>query len=195
MLNNILSQEWRHKQTGVVLPVALILLLVLTIAGLTAAKRANTHDAITQNLRVSNVAQQSAESALRYCEAVVIDMVDNAGVNFAADASRVGKVGITSPEFPTALWLQPANWTTASPNRILAPLNFAAAVSADSRAIPPPQCIAEPMTNKRYLITARGFSVDATFGAGGRLATGAEVWLQSILSPQIPVQSAGGGNG
>lgn len=176
----------RRRQAGVVLPVALILLVVLTFAGLSAAKRSTTHDVIAQNLRVNEVAQQSAESALRYCEAVVMDLVDNAGKNYVADAARVGKVEIPNPESVNALWLQPANWSAASVNRISAPMAFAATVRVESQGIPPPQCIAEAMTNRRYLITARGHSADATFNAGGGLATGAEVWLQSILSPQIP---------
>lgn len=184
----------RNQQNGAVLPVALILLVVLTFAGLSAAKRATTHDVIAQNLRVNEVAQQSAESALRHCEAVVMDLVDNAGANFPQDAQRVGKVAIASPEVGTALWLQAASWSAASVNRISAPMAFAAEVRAQSQGVPAPQCIAEPMTNGRYLVTARGHSADATFAAGGRLATGAEVWLQSILTPQIPVQSAGGGN-
>ncbi len=194
MLSKHLKPYSPRDQNGAVLPVALILLVVLTFAGLSAARRATTHDVIAQNLRLNEVAQQSAESALRHCEAVVMDLVDNAGANFAADAARVGTVEIPTPESPTALWQQPANWSAASVNRISAPMAFTAEVRVESQGIPAPQCIAEPMTNGRYLVTARGHSADATFDAGGRLATGAEVWLQSILSPQIPVQSAGGGN-
>jgi Tfp pilus assembly protein PilX len=173
--------------------VALILLIVLTFAGLSSAKRATTHDVIAQNLRINEVAQQSAEAALRHCEAVVIDLVDNAGAMFPADAARVGNAEIATPEHPAALWLQPANWAAASARLIQAPPVYSVNVRADSQGIPPPQCIAERLTNNRYLVTARGHSADATFDANGRLITGAEVWLQSILSPQIPVQSPGGG--
>lgn len=186
MSTTCLNPLSRNQQNGAVLPVALILLVVLTFAGLSAAKRATTHDVIAQNLRVNEVAQQSAESALRHCEAVVMDLVDNAGANFVADAARVGVVEIPDPAFANALWQQPASWTAASANRILAPMAFAAEVRAGSQGIPPPQCIAEPMPNGRYLVTARGHSADATFNAAGQLATGAEVWLQSILSPRIP---------
>lgn len=182
-------------QAGAILPVALILLIVLTLAGLSSAKRATTHDVVAQNLRVTEVAQLSAESGLRHCEAVVVDLVDNAGTNHSLDAPRVGKVVIADPETATALWLQPANWSAGSAHRILAPMVFDADVRAEAKGVPPPQCIAEPLSNKRYLITARGHSADATFNANGRLLTGSEVWLQSILSPQTPVQSAGGGNG
>lgn len=183
----------RRPQAGAVLPVALILLIVLTFAGLSSAKRATTHDVVAQNLRINEIAQQSAEAALRHCEAVVMDLVDNAGKGFPADAARVGKVAIATPQSPGALWSQPANWSAASANRISAPMAFAAEVRVEARGVPPPQCIAEPMANGRYLVTARGHSADATFNANGRLITGAEVWLQSILSPQIPVQSPGGG--
>jgi Tfp pilus assembly protein PilX len=182
------------RQAGAVLPVALVLLVVMTIAGLLSARRATTNDAIAHNLRVNEIAQQSAESALRHCEAVVIDMVDNAGANHPNDVMRVGSTEIADPQTATALWLQPANWADGSANRIVAPLSFDAGVRAESRGVPPPHCIAEALANGRYLITARGLSADATFDANGRLESGSEVWLQSILSPQVPIQSAGGGN-
>lgn len=183
----------RRTQAGAVLPVALILLIVLTFASLSSAKRVTTHDVIAQNLRINEVAQQSAEAALRHCEAVVIDLVDNAGTTYPADAARVGNTAIATPQDPAALWLQPANWAAASANLIQAPPVYSANVRADSQGAPPPQCIAERLPDNRYLVTARGHSADATFDANGRLITGAEVWLQSILSPQIPVQSPGGG--
>lgn len=183
-----------RQQAGAVLPVALILLVVMTMAGLLSAKRAATHDAIAHNLRVNEIAQQSAESALRHCEAVVIDMEDNGGGTYPADVVRVGTTEISDPEAPGALWLQPANWADSSANRIVAPLSFNASVRAESQGLPPPQCIAQALTNGRYLITARGLSADATFDANGRLVSGSEVWLQSILTPQVPTQSAGGGN-
>jgi Tfp pilus assembly protein PilX len=183
----------KHTQDGAVLPVAMILLIVVTFAGLSSAKRATTHEVIAQNLRISEVAQQNAEAALRHCEAVVMDLVDNSGTTFPADAARVGNTAIAAPEDQAALWLQPASWAAASTNLIHAPLVYSANVRSESQGAPPPQCIAEPMTDNRYLVTARGHSADATFEANGRLITGAEVWLQSILSPQIPVQSPGGG--
>ena len=188
------DQASRSQQVGAVLPVALVLLIIVTIAGLQSARRATTHDVIAHNLRVNEVAQQSAESALRHCEAVVIDLVDNAGAAYPAEVARLGTAVIADPEVVTALWLQPASWAVGSVNRILAPMNFNAAVRADSQGIPPPQCIAEPLTNNRYLITARGLSADATFDTNGRLLSGAEVWLQSVLSPKTPVQSTEGGN-
>lgn len=183
-----------RRQAGAVLPVALVLLVVMTIAGLVSAKRAATHDMIAHNLRANEVAQMSAESALRHCEAVVIDMVDNGGTTYAADVGRVSTTEIANPETPNALWLQPASWADSSANRIVAPLSFNASVRADSQGVPPPQCIAQALTSRRYLITARGLSADATFDANGQLVSGSEVWLQSILTPEIPTQSAGGGN-
>ena len=177
---------YRHE-SGAVLPVALILLILLTLAGLSSAKRAITHDVVAQNLRVNEVAQQSAESALRHCEAVVMDLVDNKGAKFPADAARVGRVVIADAEAPAALWAQPANWAAGSASRIVAPMAFTANVRAGAQGIPAPMCIAEAMAPDRYLITARGHSADSTFNANGHLITGAEVWMQSILSPQIPL--------
>lgn len=192
--NPRMEQAAAQRQTGSVLPVALILLIVLTFAGLSSARRANTHELVAHNLRVNEVAQQSAEAGLRHCEAVVMDAVDNAGLGYPNEVARLGTVVINDPGSAGALWKQPQHWNAASPHRILAPMVFDANTRQEAQGVPPPQCVAEPMPSGRFLITARGHSADATFDANGRLLTGAEVWLQSILSPQTPVRSSGGGN-
>ncbi len=60
----------RH-QSGVVLVISLILLLVLTILGITAASVTQLEEKMAGNLRDMNLAFQSAETALREAEDVL----------------------------------------------------------------------------------------------------------------------------
>lgn len=81
------------KARGIALPVVLILLVAVAFAGLLAARRSTTVEEITNNARLIHVARQAAQSALRYCEAVVIDTVESGAVYDAAVKSMVGRPG------------------------------------------------------------------------------------------------------
>jgi len=61
------------KQQGVVLIVALVLLLVLTVAGISAIRLANVEERMTGNFGDRNVAFQAAEGALRQAEQFIQD--------------------------------------------------------------------------------------------------------------------------
>jgi len=57
-----------HNQSGVVLVISLIILLLLTIIGLTAMQTTALEEKMAGNLRDKNLAFQAAESALRVAE-------------------------------------------------------------------------------------------------------------------------------
>jgi type IV pilus assembly protein PilX len=56
------------QQNGVVLAIALILLFVMTLIGITALQTTLLQEKITANLNEANLAMQSADSALREAE-------------------------------------------------------------------------------------------------------------------------------
>lgn len=184
------------KARGIALPVVLILLVAVAFAGLLAARRSTTVEEITNNARLIHVARQAAQSALRYCEAVVIDTVESGAVYDAAVKSMVGtSTQLASPDDPAARWSALANWIPGTASLIEVPRQETSASAVLSSA-PQPYCMAEAMTNGRYLITARGLSASAAIDpSNGRLVdnAGSEVWLQSILSPSIPVRASGAG--
>jgi len=64
-----------NRQKGVVLVVSLIMLLLLTIIGLTGTQVTSLEEKMTGNSRNQNLAFQSAESALRAGEAVLTQAV------------------------------------------------------------------------------------------------------------------------
>lgn len=180
-------------EQGIVLPVVLILLLVLAFVGLFAARRAATVEEISNNARVSQVATQAAQSALNYCEAVVIDSQGD-GDRFD-DATRKlvqNTDPLTGPEDTNAAWASLANWADSSTVRLTVPVAPGEAATVLSSA-PAPHCIAEALEGGQFLITARGLSVGASYNNNGQLQGGSEVWLQSIITPRVPVVSTEGG--
>ena len=177
---------------GVALPVVLIMLVVLAFAGLLAARRSAGLQEISTNARVRQAAELSAQTALRQCEAIVIDVVDNDGALHGGLQKHFGTIELADPGDANALWQNKDNWTGGAAHAI--PVNPAnTKVSKDAERLPPAHCLIEPMQGERYLITARGVSAGARVDADGRLEGGSEVWLQSVISPKVPVRSGEGG--
>lgn len=190
-----MTERLMQRQRGVVLPIALILLVIVSFAGLYAARTSANHEQFSNNLRTSNVARQAAEIGLRFCESVVIDIRDNEGAIHGGLNANISTVEITDAQIDSnvALWTSLANWADSSANLITVPLVYDGNVKADARLTNAPTCIAQTMSNDRVLVTARGLSNDAQVDGNGRLEAGSEIWLQSILTPGAPLASAQGG--
>lgn len=152
----------RHAQSGVVLIVVLIMLVVIGLISATSMRSALTADQISNNARLESLAKQAAQIALRFCEAQVTQ-----------DAPV-----ITIQAAGTKAWQSYNNWKSNMATTMTADYMK----SADSAFTPSnrPQCMAEvsPDSADLYIVTARGFGpdYDATTNAG------AVVWLQSFVS-------------
>lgn len=168
---------------GSVLIIGLLLLLILTLLGLSSMGTTLLQEKMANNMRDQNLAFQAAEAALQDGEQYVIG---NAPVGF--NSSCNGGLCLPSttgtPVWATVNWSNPANVITASP-----PLSYLAAqpayiieqlppvptpgvnLSQQQYGNPPPQF---------YRITARatGGNVAAS-GAGGVSVT----MLQSVYQP------------
>jgi type IV pilus assembly protein PilX len=179
----------------VALPVVLILLIVIALAGMVAARRSAGVEEITNNTRIGQVAQLSAQSALSFCEGVVIDAVEGGSIHdVATKAKLVTAPELADPNDALARWPTLANWIPGAPALIQVPIQASGASAALSTAAHP-YCMAEAMTDNRYLITARGLSTGAEIDAAtGRLVgnAGSEVWLQAVISPDVPVLTSTG---
>lgn len=167
----------RHR--GFVLPTALIFLIIMTLVGITAIRRATSEEKISGNIRAQNLAFQAAEAALRFCQ----KDLENTGPNGRLPldtgvAVTVSSIPILPYVAPTTgslpeTWKDKANWTAA--NSFTLPANTVINVAAQ------PQCMIEEWTfvvsgggvKKAYLITARGVgAVDTSV-----------VWLQATIRP------------
>jgi type IV pilus assembly protein PilX len=182
-------------EKGVVLPIALIMLVIISFAGLLAARNSATFEQFSNNMRTNQVARISAEDALRQCERIARASAEESGA-FAADVARIATAGSINADTEAAirmgLWNTHANWAAGAANLItVIPSYMGSDVQSNAQIRNPPTCIVQTMVNDRFLITARGLSNDATVSEGGVLMTGSEVWLQSILSPGIPTMGPG----
>lgn len=183
-----------NHERGIVLPMALIMLVIISFAGLLAARKSASTEQFSNNMRTTQVSRQSAELALRHCERVAISFQaiadgETPDVNYsAAVLAKVSTTQIAAPTDTTAVWKAKANWKSSGANLISVTPTYGTAVAAGAKLVQNPSCVVQKMTNNRYLITARGLSSDATVDtSSGELASGSEVWLQSILVPTKPI--------
>lgn len=175
-----------RRQHGIVLPMAMILLVILSFAGLLAAKNAATHEQFSNNIRTTQVANQAAEAGLRFCERVAIDSFDDEAdtvVSSAADMLKVYTTELTSPEDATAEWRTKSNWLAGAGNLISSYTTYSSNVDANAELINAPTCIIQKLVNDSFVVTSRGLSNDAELDASGVLSGGSEVWMQSIITP------------
>lgn len=186
----------RQKQIqGIVLPIALIMLVIISFAGLMAARNSASYEQFSNNMRTNQVARQAAEAALRYCERAAIDKAESTGDSTYSEA--VDKVYTADPvltNIDQGIWNSKANWGSTGANLITVNLTYTNDVKSASQIKDgnQPTCIIESLSNGRYLVTSRGLSNDASV-TDGALTTGSEVWLQSILVPGAPIVSVNNG--
>lgn len=195
--NSLISPPSRRPpsgESGIVLPVALALLLVVLVAGVSAARVSLAHHAFADNLRTTQVARQAAEIGLAYCQQVVVDLMDNDSERFGTDVT--GRV--LSPAAPeTAVtnghWNTLTHWSAAGEHLITVPQGYSSTVKPEAELRHSPVCMAELISEDRFVITARGLSNDAELDDQARVTHGSEMWLQSVLKPIASIASSRGG--
>lgn len=69
------KSTYQHKERGAVLVVGLVMVLLISIIGISAIRGSNLQEAIAGNMRERNLAFQASESALRVGESTVADQV------------------------------------------------------------------------------------------------------------------------
>ncbi len=164
-------------QTGLVLPLVLIFLVIMMLLGTAVIRNVSLEEKMAGNLRNRNLAFQAAEQALRHCEtSVQLNRI-------AADNIVIHPEGPmqTSPNVGKNYWEVESNWTGSVPLAVTVPRS-AAEESANATEIlqQRPQCMVEILNssllsttstaaseleggNKKtqYRITARGVGLDA----------------------------------
>lgn len=169
----------RRPQHGIVLVVALILLAVMTLSAVASFRGVLTADVFSNNVRTHALALQSAEQALRYCEAQLALPVPEVPVQ------PLPATGSGEPQ----LWQDLSTWQGLPAMASPVPAALVQTVGSPVGAGPVPQCLIEEMLLPRvkgstesaaFLVTARGFSPDYQHDALGT-PTGAEVWVQSVI--------------
>lgn len=165
-----------HRQAGVVLIVALVMLVIIGLASAAIMRNVLTGDTVSDNNRRQAHALQAAQAALRYCEGKV---QDDAAANALPAVANIDDEDWKN----FSNWLKAAS-TAGAPKTV--PASFLTP-GGTNPTVPKklPQCMAQFRTvgaGKVIVVTARGFSenyeADSTTG---RTQAGAVVWLQSII--------------
>ena len=152
--------------------VALILLLILTLLGVTVARMQTGEERMAQNDQNHQLAIQAAEAALRFAESGLLQGIyfqfsqDTAGqYTRPTNSSVVDTINWTSPGAAVLTYTGPAlSAVTLSAQPVFLIETLPAVASAGKQAnmegyastVPPPQI---------YRITAHGYGGDATAGA------------------------------
>ena len=148
----MLKSPVASRQRGVVLPLALVILVMVTMIAVVAMRGVTTEERISANLRSSSVAFEQSELALRYCEQIALAGGD------PLLAARIDSTSVTG-----LAWRDPANWGTSSTKLQHPPTGQYSGLSAPGcliEAVRAPLGRTETSTrveNAAYTITARGF--------------------------------------
>ena len=171
----------RSSQRGVVLIMSLLMLVIVSLLAMTTMKSALSSESISGGVRHTQLAQQAAEMALRYCENAVYDH---------ANGTASLPSGLVVQDFSaTPKWQGGSTtWDEINPAIYVLPLNEVNNNGAPYKR--PPECLVEHLAapgtaehNTVFAITARGFGpeVAKVDSSPDRRPRGSEVFLQSTL--------------
>jgi type IV pilus assembly protein PilX len=170
MRNHSFQSSGRSKQTGVVMFVALILLLILSLLGVTAARMQTVEERMARNEANRQLGAQAAEAALRSAEDGLLTGIYS---NFAANTNGLYQPLLANGSpVSTMNWSVPANVLPyAGPALSSVPANSqtpkavienlpSVAVAGDDISVTSLNPASPPVTV--YRVTAQGVGADGT---------------------------------
>jgi len=169
-----------------VLIIALVLLVIVSLLAAVSVRNAGSNEAVAGNVRTVALATESADIALRHCEASLLKISGGtepyATTFTAANISDIG----------TAKQWQPmGNWDTASAAVYVVPLNLLNHQGMVTTYKRPSECMVEKMPSASsggsamYVVTVRGFGPEVAAADTARTRpNGTEIWLQSHIEIQ-----------
>lgn len=115
MVNKIfvINKQCVKSQSGAALIVSMIVLIVVTLLGITAMNGTVLTEKMSRNYRDSNVAYQAAELALRDAE-TWLESQATAPMPTSTGANRVWSLGAIAAANPGSWWEQPNAWWSAN---------------------------------------------------------------------------------
>ncbi|MDO9359480.1 MAG: PilX N-terminal domain-containing pilus assembly protein [Polaromonas sp.] len=183
-------RRWgRVTQSGVVLIISLIMLVVISLLATLSIRNATSSEKVSANVRTTELASQAAEIALRYCEEAVLQISSGTGTL----TSLPTVLSYTAPVSPNKpFWLDTANWDGSTSTPFVIPDTSVNQTDAEATFKRMPECMVvnTPVvdatgvvsTASTYTITARGFGPEVPAVTSARVRpTGSEVWMQSTI--------------
>lgn len=167
---------------GVMLVVCLVFLLIISLTAAVTVRRAASSDALAGSGRTQVLAFQAAEAALLHCESFVMQ---------PAMAGPDGSAPVSAPAAKDDPfdWQSLDNWDGPDSHARVRIVTFAGMDSGGAQRYykRSPECMAQYQlagSTATAVVTARGFGPEVAPADGGRSAPrGAEIWLQSVVSP------------
>jgi type IV pilus assembly protein PilX len=178
---------------------ALIMLVIISLLAGISVRNATSSEGVSANVRQTMLANQAAETGLRYCEDAVINLAaggtatynissppSSTTVAFSAMYIRDFVSGSTPLSLSTTVW---DSTGSSYPNLILVMPAITVNRGITTTFSRPPECMVErlsPSTSstytKNFAITARGFGPEVSAADASRSRpVGSEVWMQSTL--------------
>lgn len=177
----------RQAQRGVVLVIAMVLLVVISLLGVTSLRNAGSTESVAGHLRTTELARQAADIALRHCESSVLAVLGGA----KNAISTFMREDISGPPVWQDMSSETGWDSTSDVTYVLDPDLVEDSDTAAHVYQRPPECRVDklpavpavPANNaKFYVITARGFGPEvAPANARRQAPDGSEVWVQSHL--------------
>jgi type IV pilus assembly protein PilX len=185
----------RRKQRGLVLIVSIVLLAIVSVLAAFSTRNAASAENVSGNVRLTELAMQAAEIALRHCEESVAEVIAvDAGATPSYPTLGFTTVNIL-PEGSESIWQTASEWDTPTAPVYVLPLeqmNQPDLVATYNR---PPECMVGRLpfvlpsgaisTTAAFVITARGFGPEVPAANSNRSRpVGSEAWLQSHIELQ-----------
>lgn len=171
------SSQLKDAQRGAVLVVSLLILLILTIIGVSSMQSSTLEEKMASNSRDRNVGFQSAEAAIRNAETYIQSLVTTG--NFTDANGLFSSIGTAPDPFGAATWGTTNNYRTATApggsagaQYFISRAGTISSGSGDSWTIPP-SAVTDITV---FRITSRG---------QGATASGSEVLLRSYFGRKM----------
>lgn len=180
-----------RSQRGVVLLITLLVLAIISLLAITSVRNATSSEAVSGNVRTTELATEAAELALRHCERSLLSvLITQSGE--ASDYITTFVADNILDEQDPAHWKNLATWDSTSTSVYVLPLSLVNQASMTVTYQRAPECMVErmttmlaaattPTTNTAFLITSRGFGPEVAADPDRGRPSGSEVWLQSQI--------------
>lgn len=176
------------EERGVVLVVALIMLVIISLLASYSIRNATSTEAVSGNVRTTQLANQAAEFAMKYCAQGMNELGSPTATVVVTPLPYLDPPRATNKDANGNLTYWDGDTSIAANAVIIIPTSALGGTSTYSRM---PECMIEPImvvnssgtgttTTSTYVITARGFGPEVPAADAHRSRpAGSEVWLQS----------------
>ncbi|WP_205960337.1 pilus assembly PilX family protein [Ramlibacter henchirensis] len=176
-----------------VLIVAIVMLAIVSILAAYSTRNAASAEAVSNNVRLTELATQAADLALRHCEASLAEVMAQLAGSTTNYPTTLTVDSILPDDSP--IWQTPTEWDKPDSLAFVVPLDRVNQAGLAATYRRPPECMVVPLptrlpsgamsSTKVFVVTARGFGPDVPAADVDRSRPdGSEVWLQSHIELQ-----------